>query len=225
MVQAAGPTTERAVARPSEQMTAHAAEQTTIKHATAEQATAQAQPESRTDPRQDLAQEIRPDPQQRLRELLEAGAGVRRALARLEEERRRLMREISGIEAASRQLQEQLPPELRRAAHDQYLAAELRRIDQELPIAVQGAAQGAAPGSPPVPAGTAASASVPGASVPGAPGGIERRATPRPAPIRLPELTMQFPEECAPEPVSRGGLLGRARRALLRTGRDARQGA
>jgi hypothetical protein len=145
---------------------------------------------------------------------------VRRALARLEEERRRLMREISGIEAASRQLQDQLPPELRRAAHDQYLAAELRRIDQELPIAVQGAAQGVAPASPPVPAGTAASA-----SVPGAPGGIERRATPRPEPIRLPELTMQFPEECAPEPVSRGGLLGRARRALLRTGRDARQGA
>jgi hypothetical protein len=216
---------DQAIARTTEQTTAHAAEHTTAQVA----APAAALPESRIDPRQDLAQEIRPDPQQRLRELLESGASVRRALARLEEERRRLMREISGIEAASRQLQEQLPPELRIATHDQYLAAELRRIDREIPGATHPgvAGSGAASASP-----LACSGAYVGPAggpltgpVAGAPGGIERRATPRPAIIPLPAMAMQVPEDPGSEPDPESamprGLLGRARRALLRGRPDA----
>jgi len=229
---------EQTAALPAEQMTAHAAEQAIVDQTAAQAATpAPAQPESRTDPRQHLAhdpahdpaQEIRPDPQQRLRELLESGASVRRALARLEEERRRLMREISGIEAASRQLQDQLPPELRSAAHEQYLAAELRRLDREIPGDAYPGVAGISTASAPSLAYSGAHAGPAGGPitgpVTGAPGGIERRTTPRPAPIPLPAMAMQVPEEPGlepdPESAMPRGLLGRARRALLRGRPDA----
>jgi len=127
--------------------------------------------------------------QQELHRLLLSGDEARRSLARLEEQRHRLLRDIDRIEESVRRLQDVLSPEARAQVQDDLLAAQLNRLDEEM--------------SAPVTHLTGLAA---------APGGVERRTTPRPETIRLPALasiTTALAETETPPP-----FLERARRAL-----------
>ncbi|HEX4330156.1 MAG TPA: hypothetical protein VH105_25425 [Burkholderiales bacterium] len=130
--------------------------------------------------------------QQELRRLLEEGDDARRALIRLEAERARLQAQLAAAEARVEHLQSGLGLAERLRVQEDYLAAQLRRLDGEI---------GAAPAGRP-------------------PGGIERRATPRPETIRMPVI----PEEPPPAPGVTGKFIDRARRAL-RKEKAARQEA
>jgi hypothetical protein len=121
--------------------------------------------------------------QQELRRLLEEGDEARRALMRLETERERLRMQLAAIEAGVERLQSGLGWADRLRVQEDYLAAQLRRLDGEM---------GAAPAGRP-------------------PGGIERRATPRPETIRMPVMQEEPP---AAVPGVTGKIIDRARRAL-----------
>lgn len=126
-----------------------------------------------------------------LRRLLEAGDEARRALSRLELDRGQLQEKIAGIEARVRQLQEGLTLASRLQVQEDYLTSQLQRLDAEITT----------------PAGGKVSA------VSGAPGGVERRAAPRPATIPLPALARD-PVEVVGAPAISSGLIQRARRLL-----------
>ncbi|HEY4374476.1 MAG TPA: hypothetical protein VGN52_21320 [Burkholderiales bacterium] len=127
--------------------------------------------------------------EEELRRLLEAGDDARRALSRLEQDRGRLQQTIAGIEADLHQLQDGLTLAARLQVQEDYLASQLQRLDAEITA----------------PAGAAATA--------GVPGGVERRAAPRPAPIPMPRLAREPVEIVGARAVS-GGLIQRARRLL-----------
>jgi len=133
--------------------------------------------------------------QQELRRLLEEGDDARRALIALEAERARLQAQLAANEARVEQLQAGLGLAERLRVQEDYLAAQLRRLDGEISSA---------------PAGRP-------------PGGIERRATPRPETIRLPAMPEE-PAAAPPAPGATGKFIDRARRAL-RKEKAARQEA
>lgn len=127
-------------------------------------------------------------PQEELLHLLEESDRARRALTRLDTDRSRLQDEISGIEAGVRAMQERLSLAERLRVQDAHLTLQLRRLDQEIPE------REPVREAPPPAAG--------------APNGIERRLSPRPAPIPMPKLEPVYPVGLP------RGLFERARRVI-----------
>ncbi|MDB5806307.1 MAG: hypothetical protein JWN73_3629 [Betaproteobacteria bacterium] len=124
--------------------------------------------------------------QRELRRLLEAGDKARAALHLLELDRGRLRERIAAIETSAEELQESLSAAALLQVQEDYLAAQLQRLDAEISSPTDRY---------------------------GVPGGIERRSAPRPAPIPLPAFEAP-PAQVARQPGVAISFLDRARRAL-----------
>jgi len=140
-------------------------------------------------------------PRERIGQLLEARAVAQQALAQVEEQRGRLLYELAEIDQTVRQLQAAIDAGTPVETHEGTLASQLQRIDQEI-----GATNAAHPAQ-------AAPAALPGdAPQPW----VERRKSPRPAPIRLADLNIWLDAATdGAETAGAAALLERARRALL----------
>jgi len=124
--------------------------------------------------------------QRELRRLLEAADKARAAFNLLELDRGRLQERIAAIESNIGELQESLSAAALQQVQEDYLAAQLQRLDAEIATPTERQ---------------------------GAPGGIERRASPRPAPIRLPVFEVAAGGAARPPGVA-SSFLDRARRVL-----------